>query len=166
MAHSVAAVVKHLKLAMPDAFAAGLLHRVGHLYILVQLARQEPSRPRVILSKDLVSAWHPTIAKAVLKHWLVNEAVCEAVGMQADVLAVRSGPPTLTDVLLAGMRLANRMMNPGDTSSFSSGGVLARLNLSIEECRGLIGRGGSGSKGACARLALIGIFWRAGRCRL
>ncbi len=26
-----------------------------------------------------------------------------------------------------------------DRSSFSSGGVLARLNLSIEECRGLIG---------------------------
>jgi HD-like signal output (HDOD) protein len=139
VAHFCGAVAKRLKLAMPDAFAAGLLHRMGHLYILVQLARQEASRPRVTLSKDLVGAWHPTIAKAVLKNWHVNDAVCEAVGMQADVLAVRSGPPTLTDVLVAGMRLANRMMNSSDTSSFSSGGVLARLNLSIEECRGLIG---------------------------
>jgi HD-like signal output (HDOD) protein len=138
VAHFCGAVVKRLKLAMPDAFAAGLLHRVGHLYILVQLARQEASQPRVTLSKGLVDEWHPAIAKAVLKNWHVNDAVCEAVGMQADVLAVRSGPPTLTDVLVAGMRLANRMMNSGDTSSFSSGGVLARLNLSIEECRGLI----------------------------
>ena len=30
------------------------------------------------------------------------------------------------------------MLNSGDTSSLSSGGVLARLNLSIEECRKLI----------------------------
>ena len=139
VAHFCGAVVKRLKLAMPDAFAAGLLHRVGYLYILVQLARQEASQPRITLSRDLVDAWHPTIAKAVLKNWRVDDAVCEAVGMQADVLAVRSGPPTLTDVLMVGMRLANRMMNSSDTSSFSAGGVLARLNLSIEDCRGLIG---------------------------
>jgi hypothetical protein len=37
------------------------------------------------------------------------------------------------------MRLANKMLNSADTSSISSGGVLARLNLSIEECRALIG---------------------------
>ena len=73
-----------------------------------------------------------------LCNWHVKDAVCEAVGMQAGVLAVRSGPPALTDVLIAGMRLANRMMNSGGTSSFSSGGVLARLNLSIEDCRALI----------------------------
>jgi HD-like signal output (HDOD) protein len=139
VAHFCGAVVKRLRLAMPDAFTAGLLHRVGHLYILVQLARQEASRSRVNLSKDLVAAWHPVIAKAVLKNWHVDDAVCEAVSMQSDVLAVRSGPPTLTDVLVIGMRLANRMMNSGDTSSLSSGGVLARLNLSIEECHGLIG---------------------------
>jgi HD-like signal output (HDOD) protein len=139
VAHFCDAVVKRLKLAMPDAFAAGLLHRVGHLYILVQLARQGASRAPVSLSKNLVDAWHPAIAKSVLKNWRVNEAVCNAVGMQADVLGVPSGPPTLTDVLLVGIRLANRMLNSGDTSSISSGGVLARLNLSIDECRKLIG---------------------------
>jgi HD-like signal output (HDOD) protein len=139
VAHFCDAVVKRLKLAMPDAFVAGLLHRVGHLYILVQLARQEASRPPVSLSKNLVDAWHPAIAKSVLKNWRVNDAVCDAVGMQADVPGVPSGPPTLTDVLLVGIRLANRRLNSGDTSSMSSGGVLARLNLSIEECRKLIG---------------------------
>ncbi len=138
VAHFCGAIVKRLKLSMPDAFAAGLLHRVGHLYILVQLARQDPSLPQVAVSKDLVDAWHPTIAKAVLKNWRLNDAVCEAVGAQADVIAVRTGPPALTDVLIVGIRLANRMMNSGD-SSLSSGGALARLNLSIEECGSLIG---------------------------
>ena len=139
VAHFCDAVVKRLKLAMPEAFVAGLLHRVGHLYILVQLARQEASRAPVSLSKNLVDAWHPAIAKSVLRNWRVNEAVCDAVGMQADVLAVPSGPATLTDVLFVGIRLANRMLNSGDTSSMSTGGVLARLNLSMEECRQLMG---------------------------
>jgi HD-like signal output (HDOD) protein len=138
VAHFCDAVVKRLKLAMPDAFVAGLLHRVGHVYILVQLARQEASRAPVALSKNLVEAWHPAIGKAVLKNWRVNDAVCDAVGMQADFLAVPSGPPSLSDVLCVGIRLANRMLNSGDISSLSAGGVLARLNLSIEECRKLI----------------------------
>jgi len=138
VAHFCDALAKRLKLGMPDAFAAGLLHRVGHLYILVQLARLEESRRRIPLGKDLLDAWHPTIAKAVLKNWHVNAAVCEAVGMQSEVLALSSGAPTLTDVLIVGIRLASRMINSSDTSSLSSGGALARLNLSIEECRSLI----------------------------
>jgi HD-like signal output (HDOD) protein len=138
VAHFCDALAKRLKLGMPDAFAAGLLHRVGHLYILVQLARQEPSRPRVSLGNDLLDAWHPLIARAVLKNWHVDTAVRDAVGMQADVLTVPLGPATLTDVLMVGIRLASRMVNSSDTSSLSAGGALARLNLSIEECRSLI----------------------------
>ena len=139
VAHFCDAVVKRLKLAIPDAFVAGLLHRVGHFYILVQLARQEPSRAPVFLSKNLVDAWHPAIGKSVLKNWRVNDAVCDAVGRQADVLGAPSGSATLADVLVVGIRLANRMVNSSDTSSMSAGGVLARLNLSVEECRKLIG---------------------------
>jgi HD-like signal output (HDOD) protein len=142
-AHFCDAIVKRLKLAMPDAFVAGLLHRVGHLYILVQLATQDASWPRVSLSKDLVDVWHPVIAKRVLQNWHVNEAVCEAVRMQKEVLAVSSGQPTLTDVLAAGVRLAGRMLS-SDTSSVSSGGVFARLSLSNEECRKLISEADAG----------------------
>jgi HD-like signal output (HDOD) protein len=138
VAHFCDALVKRLKLAMPDAFVAGLLHRVGHFYILVQLARQDASRPALSLNTSLVDAWHPVIGKSVLKNWRVNDAVCDVVGMQADVLGVPSGSPTLADVLVVGIRLANRRLNSGDMSSISAGGVLARLNLSIEECRKLI----------------------------
>lgn len=139
VAHFCGAVVKRLRLAMPDAFAAGLLHRVGHFYILAQFARQETSRPLKPLTQDLVDSWHPVIAKAVLKNWHVNEAVCEAVSMQSSFLAAPPGPATLTDVLIVGIRLANRMSNSSDTRSLSIGGVLARLNLSIDDCRSLIG---------------------------
>jgi len=139
VAHFCDAVAKRSKLAMPEAFVAGLLHRVGHLYILVQLARQDGSRAPVSLSKSLVDAWQPAIGEAVLRNWRVNDAVCNAVGMQAELLAAPSAAASLNDVLFLGIRLAHRMLNSGDTSSMSTGGVLARLNLSMEECRQLMG---------------------------
>jgi len=138
VAHFCDAVAKRTSFPAQDAFVAGLLHRIGHFYILVQCVEQGPSRPQVVLTDDLVETWHPTIARAVLKNWQMGEAVCEAVGAQADVHVVRAGPPTLTDVLIAGIRLAKRLKNRHDTTSLSSGGVLARLNLSIEACHSLV----------------------------
>jgi HD-like signal output (HDOD) protein len=66
----------------------------------VQCIGKDPARLRVVLSDDLVDAWHPAIARAVLKNWQMGEDVCDAVGAQSE-LAVRRGPPTLTDVLVA-----------------------------------------------------------------
>jgi HD-like signal output (HDOD) protein len=138
VAHFSQAVAKRASLPTSDAFVAGLLHLMGHLYILVQCTEQEPSRHRVVLSDDLVDAWHPVIAKAVLKNWRMSEEVCEAVGAQAELHVVRTGNATLTDVLVAGIRLAKRMKNCYDATSLSAGGVLARLNLSVEECHSLV----------------------------
>jgi HD-like signal output (HDOD) protein len=138
VAHFSQAVAKRASLPTPDAFAAGLLHLMGRLYILVQCTVQGPSGHRVVLSEDLIDAWHPVIAKAVLKNWRMNAEVCEAVGAQSEIHVVRTGNATLTDVLIIGIRLARRMRNPSDASSLSAGGVLARLNLSVEECDGLI----------------------------
>jgi HD-like signal output (HDOD) protein len=138
VAHFSQVVAKRASLPTPDAFAAGLLHLMGRLYILVQCAEQAQSGRAVVLSKDLVDAWHPGIAKAVLKNWGMSEEVCEAVGAQAEVGVVRTGNATLTDVLITGIRLAKRMKSDYDATSLSAGGVLARLNLSVEECHSLV----------------------------
>jgi HD-like signal output (HDOD) protein len=143
VAHFCDAVAKRTSLHAQDAFVAGLLHLMGHFYILVRCAEQDPSRPRVVLSDDLVDAWHPIIGSAVLKNWRMSDAVCEAVRAQAELHGVRAGPPTLTDVLITGIRLAQRMKNSHDTTSLSSGGVLARLNLSIDACHSLIAEAGA-----------------------
>jgi HD-like signal output (HDOD) protein len=137
VAHFSQAIAKRASLSTSDAFAAGLLHLIGQIYILVQCTERGPTGHRVVLSDDLIDAWHPIIAKAVLKNWRIGEDVCEAVGAQAEV-AVRTGNATLTDVLVTGIRLAKRMRNRGDTISLSAGGVLARLNLSVQECQSLV----------------------------
>jgi HD-like signal output (HDOD) protein len=137
VAHFSQALAKRTSLSAPDAFAAGLLHAMGRLYILVQCVGNGKSRPQIVLSNQLLDAWHPAVAKAVLKNWHISEAVCEAVGAQAD-LHVRHGPPTLTDVLIASIRLANRHQNRHDLTSLNAGGALARLNLPLEACHGLI----------------------------
>jgi HD-like signal output (HDOD) protein len=138
VAHFSQAIARRTSLPADDAFVAGLLHRMGHLYILVQSVKHgSPGHP-LVLSEDLVDAWHPIIAKGVLKNWRISEEVCEAVAAQADVTVVRTGNAALADVLIAGIRLAKRMKNNTDSTVLSSGGVLARLNLSIEDCVGLI----------------------------
>jgi len=137
-AHFSQAVAKRTSFPVPDAFAAGLLHLMGRLYILVQCTEHGTSGQRVVLSEDLVDEWHPTIAKAVLKNWRMSEVVCEAVGAQAEEHGVRTGNATLTDVLVTGIRLANRLKHNYDATRLNAGGVLARLNLSVEECDGLV----------------------------
>jgi len=142
VAHFSEAVAKRSSLPFPGAFAAGLLHGIGRFYILVQSVKQRTSHPQVPLNVALVDAWHPAIAKAVLKNWQMDETVCEAVGAQAEVNIVRVGPPTLTDVLIASIRLATRLRNSYDTTTLNAGGAFVRLDLTIEACRSLIAQAG------------------------
>ena len=140
VAHFTEAVAKRSSPPLPGAFAAGLLHGIGRFYIMVQAAKRETSIPQVPLNPALVDAWHPAIAKAVLKNWQIDEAVCEAVGAQAELNIVRPGPPTLTDVLIASIRLAARMQSSSETESLNAGGAFARLDLTAEVCKSLIAR--------------------------
>jgi HD-like signal output (HDOD) protein len=138
VAHFSEAVAKRGSLPFPGAFAAGLLHGIGRFYIMVQSVKQGTSTPQVPLNAALVDAWHPAIAKLVLKNWQMDAAVCEAVGALAELNIVRAGPPTLTDVLIASIRLASRMRNSYETSSLNAGGAFARLDLTPEACKSLI----------------------------
>ena len=138
VAHFSQAVAKRTSLPTDDAFVAGLLHRIGHLYILTQSVEQSlPGHPLVLID-DLVDAWHPVVGKAILKNWRISAEVREAVGAQADVEAVRTGNATLSDVLITGIRMAKRMKHHHDATLLSAGGVLARLNLSVEESHRLV----------------------------
>jgi HD-like signal output (HDOD) protein len=132
------AIAKRTSFPAPDAFVAGLLHGIGRLYILAQCVRQPPSRPPIIVSAALVDAWHPAIGKAVLQNWQMSTAVCDAVGAQGEAHAVRRSSPALVDVLVTSMRMARRLRDRYDSSSLTAGGALARLNLSLETCQGLI----------------------------
>ena len=138
VAHFSEAVAKRTRLPFPGAFAAGLLHGIGRFYILAKSVKPGTSHPPLPLNAALVDAWHPAIAKAVLKNWQMDEAVCEAVGAQTEVTVVRAGPPTLTDVLIASIRLANRLQNSYDSASLNAGGAFARLDLTPEACKALI----------------------------
>jgi len=146
VAHFSEAVAKRKPPPLPGAFAAGLLHGIGRFYVMAQAVKRAPSIPQVPLNAALVDAWHPAIAKAVLKNWQMDEAVCEAVGAQAELNTVRPGPPTLTDVLIVSIRLAKRMQNSHDTESLNAGGAFARLDLTAEACNSLIAQASEETK--------------------
>jgi HD-like signal output (HDOD) protein len=142
VAHFSEAVAKRSSLPYPGAFAAGLLHGIGRFYILVQSVKQGRVSPQTPINAALVDAWHPVIAKGVLRNWEMDEAVCDAVGAQAELNSAPAGAPTLTDILIASIRLAARMQNSYDTASLNAGGVFARLDLTAEVCKSLIARAG------------------------
>ena len=142
VAHFSEAVAKRSLLQFPGAFAAGLLHGIGRFYILVKSASPGMSRPPVSLNSALVDSWHPAIAKAVLQNWRMDEVVCEAVGAQSEAHIGRAGPVTLTDVLIASIRLSTRLQNSTDSASLNAGGAFARLGLTAEVCKSLIAQAG------------------------
>ena len=142
VAHFSEAVAKRGLVPFPGAFAAGLLHGIGRFYILVKSASPGTSRLPVPLNSALVDSWHPAIAKAVLQNWRMDEVVCEAVGAQSEAHIGRAGPVTLTDVLIASIRLSTRLQNSTDSASLNAGGAFARLGLTAEVCKSLIAQAG------------------------
>ena len=142
VAHFSEAVAKRGLVPFPGAFAAGLLHGIGRFYILVKSASPGRSRLPVALNSALVDSWHPAIAKAVLQNWRMDEVVCEAVGAQSEAHTGRAGPVTLTDVLIASIRLSTRLQNSTDSASLNAGGAFARLGLTAEVCKSLIAQAG------------------------
>ena len=128
---------------------------MGRVYILVQCADKQPKGQSFVLGEALIDSWHPAIGKAVLKNWGMSEAVCEAVGAQAEAYAVKTNNATLTDVLVIGIRLAKRMKSYSDETSLSAGGVLGAPQPVNRGLQQLGQRGCRRRQGARTRLAHI-----------
>jgi HD-like signal output (HDOD) protein len=97
------------KVSTDEAFLTGLLHGIGHLYILVRSAANPGNRQAVMQS---VAGWHASIGKAVLESWGFTEALCDAVGEQGDLGRRWKHSATLPDILIASLVLADALQMP------------------------------------------------------
>jgi len=110
-----------------EAFLAGLLHGIGHLYILARSAADPINRQSVMQS---VAGWHPSIGKAVLESWGFAEALCDAVGEQGDMDRRWKHAATLTDILIASLVLADALQMP-EPRSLGTEGIDAFLSIGV-----------------------------------
>ncbi len=116
----------------PDtAMLAGLLHGVGHLYILTRAAQHPALFANESAYHATVRDWHSSIAKALLENWDMSEEIVQAVSDFEDLQRTHTGPTDLTDVLTVGHLLATYREYP-DTIELNMQGVAACTRMQLD----------------------------------
>ena len=106
-------LAKQIGVPSDKVFLTGLLHGIGHFYVLVRAAQPDSPLPYGLLAGDLVAARHPAFGRAVLTKWGLEPIVCEAVGRQLDYRRQSKIAADINDVLTASVVLAEALLDFG-----------------------------------------------------
>jgi HD-like signal output (HDOD) protein len=129
MSHVVA---RRLTKVNPDtALLAGLLHGVGHLYILARASKHPDLFQNQPAYHAIVRDWHSSIAKALLENWEMAEEVVQAVSEFEDLEREHKGPVDLTDVLTVAHLLVMFQDHP-DSIELNMQGVAACKRIQLD----------------------------------
>jgi HD-like signal output (HDOD) protein len=129
-------VAERTKLHTDAAFLTGLLHGIGSLYIMAQVATH-PANPAQQRSRmEMLEGWQASIGKAILENWGFPEAMCEAVADQRDYERRWQHTATLTDVLIVGILLADALKLPEPRQVAMQGvNAFATVGLNETDCQ-------------------------------
>ena len=100
--------------ARDDAMLTGLLHNVGHFYILTK-SRQFPE----FVEEMSIEQWMPGVGCALIENWGFPEQIARAVELQNDPDVSHFGPANLGDILKAA-KLMVRMADSGDPEAVAA----------------------------------------------
>ncbi len=103
-----------LKESRDDAMLTGLLHNVGHFYILTK-SREFPE----FVKEMSMEQWMPGVGCALIENWGFPEQIARAVDEQNDMEGTHFGPENLTDVLKAA-KFFSRMYVSGEVEQMVS----------------------------------------------
>lgn len=124
-------LAERLRVPTDKVFLTGLLHGIGHFYIMVRAAAATKSIKYDRLLTDLVVEQHPSIGRAVLEKWGFEAVVCDAIGKQRDYQRKSNHAADITDVVIASVALAEALLEyQGDTTRCSGINAFADLGLS------------------------------------
>jgi HD-like signal output (HDOD) protein len=123
-------LAQRTKVSPDEAFLTGLVHGIGMLYIMVRAVTGALTVGDRHSWLELISGWHAAIGKAVLESWGFVEPMCEAVADQSDFDRRWKHAATLTDILIAGIVLADSLHTP-EPRSIGRQGVNAFMSISV-----------------------------------
>jgi HD-like signal output (HDOD) protein len=137
---SICQVIARRTHVSPDeAFLTGLLHGIGRLYIMVRAVGKASKLNGTQFFMEMAESWHPAIGKAVLENWGFADAMCDAVGLQADYDHGGRSEPDLTDILIVSVVLALVLRQPGPRSVAMEGNTsFHRLGLTAQDCANVL----------------------------
>lgn len=112
-----------------EALLTGLLHAVGRLYILCHARRFPALVSDPPTYRQIADQWSPEIGKAILESWKMPDTMVVAVQQQDDLERDPRRPPDLTDVLIVGKLLADRLELPQDLQAATAEGIESLASL-------------------------------------
>jgi HD-like signal output (HDOD) protein len=128
-------VARQTKIRPEEAFLTGLLHGIGHLYIMARAAAQPNSLRLDLENAKTIASWHPSIGKAILENWRVGAAMAESVGDQLDYNRKSRREPALTDILIVSIVLAEALeQNPVKPVEMAEIGSFQCIGFTQEDC--------------------------------
>jgi len=124
----------------PDAaLLAGMLQGVGKLYILTRASGHRQLFADQESYQTIEQDWHLSIAAALLENWGISEEIVAAVHDSENYDREVRGAPTLSDVLIVGVILAEHHDKPDALrAQVQCAKPLQRLHLNLEKCESFI----------------------------
>ncbi|MCU0976746.1 MAG: HDOD domain-containing protein [Steroidobacteraceae bacterium] len=132
-------LAEQIKVPTDKVFLAGLVHGIGHFYVIVRSAEPGSGIAYEDLPTDLVAERHPSIGRAVLAKWGFETVVCEAVAHHRDHARQTHRAADITDVLVASVVLAEALREDGGSLGRCEGiTAFERLGLGPDELRAVL----------------------------
>lgn len=122
------AIAKHCtKLDADSAFVAGLLHRIGILYIFTKYPEYPELMADAELRQGLIDEWAAPIGESIVSNWDFSREIRETLNPAQNAVEDRPIEANLVDVVLA----ARDSMN-GNEIHFAASDELRRLQVTDE----------------------------------
>jgi HD-like signal output (HDOD) protein len=124
----------------PDtALLAGMLQGIGKLYILTRASGHRQLFADPDSYQTIEQDWHLSIAAALLENWGISEEIVTAVHDSENYDREVRGAPTLSDVLIVAVILAEHHDKPDALGAqVQCAKPLQRLQLNLEKCESFI----------------------------
>ncbi|MGD0504275.1 MAG: HDOD domain-containing protein [Steroidobacteraceae bacterium] len=123
-------LANQLKVPPDKVFLTGLLHGIGHFYIMVRAAEPSSGLEYRDLSAEMLAERHPGLGRIVLEKWNFEPVVFDAIGRQHDYRRSSNRAADITDVVIAGVVLAEALLESnGDLTRCAGVTAFERLGL-------------------------------------
>ncbi len=128
-------IAKRIKVPTEKVFLTGLMHGIGHFYLIVRAAEPQSPLPYSALRQDMIDTRHPDLGRSVLTKWGFEDIVADAVGQQHDFARTPAGKAAdIVDVLIAGVALAEAALYlQGDLARTETVTAFQRLKFNPAE---------------------------------
>jgi HD-like signal output (HDOD) protein len=132
-------IARRIKVPADKVFLTGLMHGIGHFYIIVRSSASNSPLRYEQLQQDLVMQSHPALGLAVLRKWGFEDIVSNAVVYQHDYQRQSSQAADIVDVLIASIVMAEAVLyQDGDLSRTQEVTAFARLKLNAADLHAIL----------------------------